>query len=78
MISLDLDHFKYINDSLGHSVGDELIRRTGVVLAERLRDSDVLARLGGDEFAVILPEADRAEAERVAADLLRAIREEVT
>ena len=78
VISLDLDHFKYTNDSLGHSVGDELIRRTGAVLAGRLRESDLLGRLGGDEFAVILPEADRAEAERVAADLLRAIREEAT
>ncbi len=78
VISLDLDHFKYTNDSLGHSVGDELIRRAGSVLSERLRDSDTLARLGGDEFAVILPEADQAEAERVAADLLDALRKEAT
>ena len=78
VISLDLDHFKYTNDSLGHSVGDELIRRAGSVLSERLRDSDTLARLGGDEFAVILPQADQAEAERVAADLLAALRKEAT
>lgn len=78
VIALDLDHLKYTNDSLGHSVGDELIRRTGAVLSERLRDSDVLARLGGDEFAVILPQADEPEAARVAADLLGAIREEAT
>jgi diguanylate cyclase (GGDEF)-like protein/PAS domain S-box-containing protein len=76
VLTLDLDHFKYTNDSLGHSVGDELITRAGAVLAERLRESDTVARLGGDEFAAILPEADEEEALRVAEYLLRSIREE--
>ena len=55
---LDLDNFKYYNDTLGHHVGDELIVRMARVLQERLRETDVLARLGGDEFAVILPKED--------------------
>ena len=56
-IVLDLDHFKTINDTLGHSAGDELIVRVAHALRSRLRESDVLARLGGDEFAILLPEA---------------------
>ena len=73
-IVLDLDHFKTINDTLGHGVGDELIARVAHALRGRLRDSDVLARLGGDEFAVLLPEGGRDEAEAVAASVLEAVR----
>jgi diguanylate cyclase (GGDEF)-like protein len=71
---LDLDHFKTINDTLGHGVGDELIVRVARALRARLRDSDVLARLGGDEFAVLLPEGGREEAVQVARDVLEAVR----
>ncbi len=74
VLALDLDHFKYINDSLGHTVGDELIARVAALLRERLRETDIVARLGGDEFAVILPHADEARAAGVAEDLLRTIR----
>ena len=62
-IVLDLDHFKTINDTLGHSAGDELIVRVAHALRSRLRESDVLARLGGDEFAILLPEATPEEAD---------------
>ena len=62
LLAIDLDNFKYINDSLGHSIGDELIVRVGEALYDRLRKTDVLARLGGDEFAVILPRADEHDA----------------
>ena len=55
VLAIDLDDFKYINDSLGHSIGDELITRVGQALRARLRRTDVLARLGGDEFAMVLP-----------------------
>ncbi|MGH2839528.1 MAG: PAS domain S-box protein, partial [Solirubrobacteraceae bacterium] len=66
LLVLDLDHFKYVNDALGHHAGDELILAVAAILRARLRDSDILARLGGDEFAVLLPTADDSEAEKVA------------
>jgi len=74
VIVVDLDHFKYVNDTLGHAVGDELIGRVGGILRDRLRDTDIVARLGGDEFAVLLPEADEAQARAVADNLLADIR----
>ena len=76
LLLLDLDHFKYINDTLGHAAGDQLIARVATVLQARLRDSDVLARLGGDEFAALLPRATRQSAEQVAHGLLDALRAE--
>jgi diguanylate cyclase (GGDEF)-like protein/PAS domain S-box-containing protein len=76
VLLLDLDHFKYVNDTLGHQQGDLVIARVAHVLEERLRDSDVLARIGGDEFAALLPRADADSALAVAQDLLLALREE--
>jgi len=76
LLLLDLDHFKYVNDTLGHQAGDHVIARVAKLLAARLRESDVLARLGGDEFAVLLPKADVDAAKRVAQDLLVALRAE--
>jgi diguanylate cyclase (GGDEF)-like protein/PAS domain S-box-containing protein len=73
VLAIDLDDFKYINDSLGHSIGDELIMQVGEALRARLRRSDVLARLGGDEFAVILPRIDEQTARDVAEGLLEAV-----
>lgn len=78
LMLIDLDNFKQVNDTLGHSIGDELILSVAAVLRRRLRTSDVLARLGGDEFAVLLPVCSRADAETVAADLIGTIRDEVT
>ncbi|MGH2854448.1 MAG: putative bifunctional diguanylate cyclase/phosphodiesterase, partial [Solirubrobacteraceae bacterium] len=73
---LDLDNFKEVNDTLGHSAGDELIVRVAGALATRLRESDTLARLGGDEFAILTPTGNRAEAERLADSLLGVVRGE--
>ena len=75
LLFIDLDDFKGINDSLGHKVGDDLIRAVGSALAARVRGSDVLARLGGDEFGVLLTETDLDGARIVANELSTAIRE---
>lgn len=59
---IDVDGFKGVNDSFGHSVGDEVLKAVGCTLARRLRASDIGARLGGDEFAILLPETTMAGA----------------
>ena len=73
LLLIDLDHFKEINDSFGHPVGDQVLVGLGPRLQGSLRSSDVLARLGGDEFAVVLADADVAFAtsivERITARL---------
>jgi diguanylate cyclase (GGDEF)-like protein len=74
VLMIDLDKFKAINDTHGHAVGDEFLRRVGEALRSLLRNSDVCGRLGGDEFAVILPHTGVAEAEIVAEKLRGAIR----
>jgi diguanylate cyclase (GGDEF)-like protein/PAS domain S-box-containing protein len=66
VLLLDLDRFKYVNDFHGHSAGDEVVRMVSRALTRVLGDTDVVARLGGDEFAVLLKDADRGTAERVA------------
>ncbi len=58
---LDLDRFKFINDTFGHQAGDALLKAVGMALREALRPSDLCARLGGDEFAVLLPELGEPE-----------------
>ena len=78
LVMLDLDHFKEVNDTLGHLTGDELIVSIAGVLNRTARGTDIVARLGGDEFAIILPHAVRAEAQAVAEKIVRAVRNQVT
>ena len=62
VLFLDLDHFKEINDSFGHTVGDKLLKNIAHTLAKVTRKSDTIARLGGDEFTVLLPDLHRENA----------------
>src|SRR5215207_2009260 len=74
LLLIDLDRFKEINDTLGHTYGDKLLCQVGPRLQSVLREGDTVARLGGDEFAVLLPLVDgAAEAEQVAARLREAL-----
>lgn len=73
---LDLDHFKDINDTLGHSVGDQLLHSVGERLIELLRKEDTVSRMGGDEFFLLLPEVNRVEdAATIAQKVLKAFQE---
>ena len=72
LMFLDLDHFKNINDSLGHRVGDEVLVELAVRLRTAVRAQDTVARLGGDEFILLLPDTDEVGAAQVADKLLQA------
>jgi diguanylate cyclase (GGDEF)-like protein len=79
LLLLDLDRFKVVNDSLGHSAGDELLRQVARRLSEVVRDGDTVARVGGDEFVVVLESLDDPEeAGEVAARIHAALRRPVT
>ncbi len=68
LIYLDLDHFKSINDSLGHLTGDKLLVEVGNRISQVLRENETVARLGGDEFAIILSSIDKPESASIVAD----------
>jgi diguanylate cyclase (GGDEF)-like protein len=75
VMALDLDDFKQINDSLGHDVGDMLLRLVADRLNRGLREEDILARLGGDEFAILIEDVDSPEQlQIIASKLLAALR----
>jgi diguanylate cyclase (GGDEF)-like protein/PAS domain S-box-containing protein len=74
LLLMDLDTFKFVNDSYGHPIGDKLLSDVGASLSATVRGTDVVARLGGDEFAVLLRETKQGEAMAVAKKLIAAIR----
>lgn len=72
---LDLDQFKVVNDTCGHTAGDELLRQLGQVLHDRTRKRDTLARLGGDEFGILMEDCTKEQASRVANTILKSVQD---
>ena len=76
LLVIDLDHFKHVNDTMGHHVGDLLLQRVGQILSGRVRRTDTVARSGGDEFSVILEEPiSREDAMQVGESLMQSLQE---
>ncbi|MDE1984852.1 MAG: diguanylate cyclase [Gammaproteobacteria bacterium] len=73
LLVIDLDHFKNINDSHGHLVGDSVLAKTGEMLRQACREGDLAARVGGEEFVVLLNHCEAKDAHRRAEDICRAI-----
>lgn len=74
LLFIDLDHFKDVNDSLGHDIGDILLIEASVRIKEEIRESDIIARFGGDEFTVILPGIkDTLGVDRIAQNIIDAL-----
>jgi diguanylate cyclase (GGDEF)-like protein len=74
---IDIDGLKAVNDTLGHHVGDNLIRQIATILRERVRATDIAARLSGDEFAVLMPQSDTGGALQLGEDLRAQVAEGV-
>lgn len=74
VVLIDLDHFKKVNDKLGHGVGDMVLKGVSHALTEGVRESDLVARYGGEEFVLILPQATAQNAARVTVRILERVR----
>ncbi|WP_417359048.1 GGDEF domain-containing protein [Gallaecimonas pentaromativorans] len=72
-VMMDIDHFKNVNDNHGHAVGDEVLKKLTALVQGRIRRGDIFGRLGGEEFALFLPNADEAQAAKLADTLRQAI-----
>ncbi len=73
LLFLDLDRFKYVNDSMGHAIGDQLLQTVAQRLRESVREVDVVSRIGGDEFIILLREINAEGAARVASKILKVL-----
>jgi diguanylate cyclase (GGDEF)-like protein len=76
VMMIDVDHFKRVNDTFGHDIGDAVLARLGAILATHVRPADLAARLGGDEFLVIVADVTAEVTERRAQALVDAVQEE--
>lgn len=76
-LMIDIDHFKLVNDTYGHAVGDEVIKMVAQILGEQTRDHDLVGRYGGEEFSVILPGLDIERGAEVAERIRRVVRSSV-
>ncbi|WP_319537018.1 diguanylate cyclase [uncultured Vibrio sp.] len=76
LVIFDIDHFKLVNDTYGHPVGDEVIRRTSSLLRKTARSSDICGRFGGEEFTVLLPNTNQAQASYFAERLRKRVEQE--
>lgn len=72
-VMLDMDHFKHINDTYGHQVGDQVLRQMGEVISSSFRATDIHGRLGGEEFAILLPDTSIEVATQIAERLIDTI-----
>ncbi|MGP8304965.1 diguanylate cyclase [Vibrio sp. YIC-376] len=77
LVIFDIDHFKQVNDTYGHPVGDEVIRRTSSLLRKTARSSDICGRFGGEEFTVLLPNTNQEQASYFAERLRKRIEQEI-
>ena len=78
MMMIDIDHFKAINDCVGHMGGDEILRHVSAAIKSQLRKSDLPFRYGGDEFLLILPNTDLAGAQKAAEHIMETLNKEVS
>ncbi len=74
VIMVDVDHFKQVNDTYGHQVGDEVLREIGALLSAQVRHDDIVYRYGGEEFCILLPEASQSDARMIADRIVAAAR----
>lgn len=73
LVAMDLDHFKTVNDTMGHLYGDEVLQLVAMTLLEQVRLPDILVRMGGDEFMLILPDTDLTQAAKLCERIRNAV-----
>lgn len=75
LIFMDIDHFKQVNDTYGHLVGDDILKKVSEILKQNVRKYDILSRWGGEEFALLLPQTSRENAFKVAEKIQKILKE---
>ncbi|MDN4716573.1 GGDEF domain-containing protein [Vibrio parahaemolyticus] len=75
VLLLDIDDFKLVNDTYGHSTGDKVLQELGLLISNRLRNEDIFGRIGGEEFAIVLNNTPHDEAINIASRLCQAVEE---